>query len=207
MIKYLLLFIVLSMLSGCSDDRKDAANWDNLERIAQSAARTEDRVDVQEIAEWIIESRQDFLLIDIRDGASYQAGHIKDAVNTPLAALTTADSIKKLPDDKKIVVYSNGSENAAKAVVILRLLGLDSYLLSGGYNAWQQQVLNPDIPPQAYDDEAPKVATQRAISCYFSGSTTSDARSVKVHKRKKVQGFTPPVGPASGRQPIHGQGC
>jgi hypothetical protein len=102
-------------------------------------------------------------------------------------------NLNQLSDSKKIIIYSNGSENAAKAAVMLRLLGLDSYLLSGGYNAWQQQVLNPDISAQASDDEAPKVATQRAISCYFSGATESAASPVKIRKREQRQGFSPPL--------------
>lgn len=193
--KHRLIFIItligISMLSACGNDEgQKTLHLSDFERISQAASKAEDRVTVQQLAEWIVEARQDYQLIDIRDEKSYQDGHIKGAEPLPLAVLATAGSLEKLSDSKKVVVYSNGSENAAKAAVMLRLLGLDSYLLSGGYNAWQQQVLSPDISAHASDDEAPQVALQRAISCYFSGATGSSASPVKLRKR---QGFTPPV--------------
>jgi rhodanese-related sulfurtransferase len=192
-VKCIITLIGISMLSACGNDEgQKTVHLSDFERISQAASKAEDRVTVQQLAEWIVEDRQDYQLIDIRDSNTYQEDHIKGAVTMPLSVLTTADSLNKLSDSKKIIVYSNGSENAAKAVVMLRLLGLNSYLLSGGYNAWQQQVLNPDISPQASDDEAPQVAIQRAISCYFSGATGSAASPVKIRKRQR-QGFTPPV--------------
>ncbi len=90
---------------------------------------------VQQLAEWIVESKQYFTLVDIRDDKSYQDGHIDGAENIPMAMLVKPDSLKEL-SGKKVIVYSNGSENAAKATVMLRLKGLDNYLVSGGYNAW-----------------------------------------------------------------------
>ena len=193
-VKCIFMLIGIGMLSACGNDEgQKTVRLSDFERISQAASKAEDRVTVQQLAEWIVESRQDYQLIDIRDNKSYQDGYLKGAVSLPLSVLTTVDSLNQLSESKKIIVYSNGSENAAKAVVMLRLLGLNSFLLSGGYNAWQQQVLNPDISAQASDDEAPKVATQRAISCYFSGATGSSASPVKIRKRKQRQGFTPPL--------------
>ncbi len=193
-VKCIITLIGISMLSACGNDEgQKTVHLSDFERISQAASKAEDRVTVQQLAEWIVESRLDYQLIDIRDSKSYQDSHLKGADSLPLSVLMTADSLENLSDSKKIIVYSNGSENAAKAVVMLRLLGHDSYLLSGGYNAWQQQVLNPDITAQASDDEAPKVAVQRAISCYFSGATGSAASPVQIRKREQRQGFTPPV--------------
>jgi rhodanese-related sulfurtransferase len=147
---------------------------------------------VQQLAEWIVESKQDFTLVDIRDDKSYQDGHIDGAENIPMAMLVKPDSLKEL-SGKKVIVYSNGSENAAKATVMLRLMGLDSYLLSGGYNAWHQHVLNPDIPEQVADDEAPQVALQRAIACHFSGASARPPAEAVQPVESAAPAFTPPV--------------
>ena len=192
-LKWLLTLIGISMLTACGNDESQAGvNWSDMERITQAASRAEDRVSVQQLAEWIVESKQDFALVDIRDDKSYQDGHIEGAVNKPLTLLMTADSVKDL-SGKKIIVYSNGSENAAKAVVMLRLMNLDSYLLSGGYNAWHQHVLNPDIPEQAADDEAPQVALQRAIACHFSGASAQAPVEAVKPVESPAPAFTPPV--------------
>jgi rhodanese-related sulfurtransferase len=210
--KYKLLFSIvgISMLSACGNDEGvKTVNLSDFERISQAATKAEDRVAVQQLAEWIVESRQDYQLIDIRDDKSYQDGHIKGATNMTLTMLMTPGSIEELSHEQKVIVYSNGSENAAKAVVMLRLLGLDSYLLSGGYNAWQQHVLNPDISLQASDDEAPQVAIQRAIACYFNGSSAqAPVQRIKPVDKPKAA-FKPPVfaPPADSGGLIVDEGC
>ena len=192
-LKWLLTLMGISMLTACgSDEAQTGVDWSELERISQAASRAEDRVAVQQLAEWIVESKQDFMLVDIRDDQSYQDGHIDGAVNIPMTVLVTPDSVKELTG-KKIIVYSNGSENAAKAVVMLRMMNLDSYLLSGGYNAWHQHVLNPEIPAQAADDEAPQVALQRAIACHFSGASAQAPAEAVQPAEIAAPAFTPPV--------------
>jgi rhodanese-related sulfurtransferase len=192
-LKWLLTLIGISMLAACgNDEAPTGVNWSDLEQISQAASRAEDRVAVQQLAEWIVESKQDFTLIDIRDDKSYQDGHIDGAENIPMAMLVKPDSLKEL-SGKKVIVYSNGSENAAKATVMLRLMGLDSYLLSGGYNAWHQHVLNPDIPEQVADDEAPQVALQRAIACHFSGASARPPAEAVQPVESAAPAFTPPV--------------
>jgi rhodanese-related sulfurtransferase len=157
--------------------------------VAQSAARQDDRVNVEELAEWLIEERRDFLLVDVRAPDDYQQGRIGDAENIPLAQLVTDDTMSRLPTDRKIVVYSNGSENAAKAAVMLRLAGFDAHLVTGGFNAWHQRILNPDISAEELDGESPQVSAQRAYSCYFVGDRGDNA----AQRGDTAQPFVPPV--------------
>jgi rhodanese-related sulfurtransferase len=156
--------------------------------VAQSAARAEDRVSVEQLAEWLIEERKDFVLIDVRSQDEYLQGSIHEAQNIPLAELVMSETIATLPTDRKVVVYSNGSENAAKASTMLRLAGLDAHLVTGGYNAWHQRVLNPDIPAEELDGESPQVSAQRAYSCYFVGDRGDGAA-----EREPPKPFEPPV--------------
>ena len=158
--------------------------------VAQAAARQDDRVSAEDLAGWLIEGRSDFKLIDVRTPTDFDKGNIAEAENIPLAQLVSADAIQELPTDRKIVVYSNGSENAAKAVVMLRLVGLDAHLLTGGYNAWHARILNPDISAEALDGESPQVSEQRAYSCYFVGERSGAAMSLPSKSREP---FVPPV--------------
>jgi rhodanese-related sulfurtransferase len=178
-----------------------------LARVAQAVARQEERVSPADLAHWIIEGRKDFMLVDIRPADDYARGHIDGAGNVSITELVSPQHLQALPDDRRIIVYSNGSENAAKAAVMLRLAGYDAALLAGGYNFWSQQVLNPDIPETAADDEIPQLAEQRAIACYFIGGERA-ATPVKVHQSKPA--FVPPVTtPASAAppSPFADEGC
>lgn len=173
-------------LTGCGG-ANDTAQQAALVDVAQAAARKSDRVAVEDLARWLIEGRQDFALIDVRAAGDHDKGYIGEAQNIPIAKLVTADILETLPSDRKLVLYSNGSENGAKAAVMLRLQGFDAHVLAGGYNAWHSRILNPDISAEELDGESLRVSEQRAFSCYFVGD-----RGEGTARRPDVE-FVPPV--------------
>jgi rhodanese-related sulfurtransferase len=160
----------------------------SLAEVAQAAARQDDRMSVEDLATALIEQRGDFKLIDVRMPEEFENGSIADAVNIPIAQLVGQDVLSSLPTDRKVIVYSNGSENAAKATVMLRLSGIDAHLLTGGYNAWHTRILNPDISAEELDGESLKVSEQRAYACYFVGE-----RSGALQRSDSDEPFVPPV--------------
>ncbi len=181
------LVAVLAMLvSGCGGSSASEGQK-SLVDVAQAAARQNDRVSVEDLASWLIEERQDFVLIDVRPSADFDRGAIGEAKNIPIAELLGADTLAALPTDRKIVVYSNGSENGAKAATLLRVAGLDAHVVTGGYNAWHARVLNPDITAEELDGESLRVSEQRAYACYFVGD-----RGAGAARRPEAE-FVPPV--------------
>jgi len=180
------LLVSAVLLAGCGGP---SAPEVSMVDVAQAAARNDDRVSVEELAGWIVEGRDDFTLVDVRMPADFEAGQIADARNIPIAKLVTADALAGLPTDRKVVVYSNGSENAAKATVMLRLSGINAHVLGGGYNAWHERILNPDISADELADESLKVSEQRALSCYFVGDREGSAKRSSVVSEP----FVPPV--------------
>jgi rhodanese-related sulfurtransferase len=184
-LKATLLSLSVASVAACGP----AAQTDvSLAAVAQAAARQDDRVSAHELATWLIQGKGDFKIIDVRMPEEFEAGSIENAENIPLARLVSADVLSSLPADRLLVVYSNGSENAAKATVMLRLSGFDAHLLTGGYNAWQEKILNPDISAEALDGESLKIAEQRAYACYFVGER-SDAATFQ----RSSEPFVPPV--------------
>ena len=181
-----LCFSVVSMAACSPSDRPDALLAD----VAQAAARQDDRVSVEELAGWLIEERGDFRLIDVRSAEDFDKGRIAEAENIPIAQLVSADVLAGLPSDRMVIVYSNGSENAAKATVMLRLSGIDAHLLTGGFNAWHKRILNPEISAQALDGESLRVSEQRAYSCYFVGERSDSAN---LQRSESSEPFVPPV--------------
>ncbi|HSN52873.1 MAG TPA: rhodanese-like domain-containing protein [Woeseiaceae bacterium] len=184
----ILLIALAALLVACGQPPAPAGQVSFVD-VAQAAARQEDRVSVEQLAEWLIEERKDFVLIDVRSQDEYAKAKIRDAQNIPLAELVASETIATLPGDRKVVVYSNGSENAAKAVTMLRLAGLDAHLVTGGFNAWHERILNPDIPADELDGESPQVSAQRAYSCYFVG----DRGEGTAERSGAPQPFEPPV--------------
>jgi rhodanese-related sulfurtransferase len=180
-------------VTACGDnDRLSQQQARSFEQVAQSVARQDDRVLVEDLARWIIEGRKDFVLIDVRPAADYDKGHIENAQNLVVTELVTPEKLEALPTDRKVVVYSQGSEVAGQAVVLLRLAGYDASLLLGGYNFWAQHVLNPEISPTLADGEYPRVPEQQAIACYFVGGDKT-AQAPPAPRKPAVPAFVPPV--------------
>lgn len=188
-LKVVLFITMAATVVGCGRSNT-AGSAVSLIDVAQAAARQDDRVTVEQLASWLIEARGDFVLVDLRSAADFEKGSIGEAENVSIAELVTADVLQGLPTDRRIVLFSNGSENAAKAEVLLRLAGYDAHLLAGGYNAWHKRILNPDISAEELDGESLQVSAQRAYSCYFVGkrSGASDKRALK-----NSEPFVPPV--------------
>ncbi len=186
-IKATLLSLSVASIAACGPSNKPDVSFAD---VAQAAARQDDRVSVEDVAGWLIEGRGDFKLIDVRSPEDFESGRIGEAENIPITQLVTEDVLLSLPKDRMVIVYSNGSENGAKAEVLLRLSGIDAHLLAGGYNAWQTHILNPDISAEELGGESLLVSRQRAYSCYFVGERSGASQS---RDRRDSEPFVPPV--------------
>jgi rhodanese-related sulfurtransferase len=158
--------------------------------IAKSIEESEDHIDPATVSQWIIEGRRDFMLIDIRGSEAFEQGHIKGAENIPLSQLLQKDTLDELPEDKLMVIYSNGSSHAAQAWLVMKTAGFDSYMLEGGFNYWNKVIMNPKAPgDEAPDDEILRYKTQLAVKGYFGGdaaAVSSQAASPDKPKTKKI---------------------
>ncbi len=185
---YLLAALCAALLTACGGEPPPPLTQ-ALEPIVQAVARGEDRVRPEALADWLIQDRQDFVLVDVRAREDFERGHIDDARPIPITGLATDKALAGLPRDRRIVVYSNGSENAAKAEVMLRLAGYSAVLLQGGYNAWQARVLHPDL--EQVDEETLDTEKRRAVACYFTPGATATTPPAAP-----TPAFVPPANPA-----------
>jgi len=80
---------------------------------------------------------QGALVIDLRSKELYDAGHIVEARNVPVAELESqADALKKWRD-KSVITYCDSGANGASAARSLMKLGFTKvFNLQGGLNAW-----------------------------------------------------------------------
>jgi rhodanese-related sulfurtransferase len=85
---------------------------------------------------------QGAVVIDLREPAEYQAGHISEARNFTLQNLTVgADALKKYRE-KPVIACCNTGINGGSAARELSKLGFSRvFNLRGGLNAWRQENL------------------------------------------------------------------
>ena len=87
-------------------------------------------------AKEIMDSGENYTLIDVRDAAAYNSIHIKDAVNIPLNILTE-DYASLLPDKHaQILIYCQGGGKSMDAAYHLAQQGYTNVSELGGINSW-----------------------------------------------------------------------
>ncbi len=102
---------------------------------AQGTLESARRITPDEASQLLKKSKA--VIVDIRDGGLYMAGHVKGALWIPLDEL--GSRVKELPRDKMVIAYDSSlhEHTSARAVLDLHAKGIDNAAaLLGGYNAW-----------------------------------------------------------------------
>lgn len=135
--------------------------------LAAMVQRGADHVSPLDLADWIVQQRADYRLIDLRDEKAYAEYHVPGAELVPMARLDGAD----LAHNEKIVLYSDGGTHAAQAWFLMKARGYRGvYILSGGLEAWRDEVLFPVLAENPSPFQRERDARLRALSAHFGGS-------------------------------------
>ena len=90
----------------------------------------------QEEAAKMMESGDDYILLDVRTTAEFAQGHIPGAICIPNETIGT-EEIPQLPDkDATILVYCRSGNRSKQASQKLADLGYTNVLEFGGINTW-----------------------------------------------------------------------
>lgn len=129
-----------------------------------------DRVSPLELADWIVQERADYRLVDLRDATAYAQYHIPSADNVSIAELANGE----LARNERIVLYSDGDVRAAQAWFLLKAKGYRGvHLLDGGLDAWRDAVLFPVLSTDPTPFRAERNARLAAVARHFGGRPRS----------------------------------
>jgi hypothetical protein len=159
--------------------------------FALAVAKEADHVEAPELAAWIIESRADYRLIDLRSEAEYAQYHIPTAVNVPMGNLTDAG----LGRQEKLVLYSDGGIHSAQAWMLLKAQGYKGvYMLKGGLEEWKDRVVFPVLADNPTSEQRSGDERMRSISTFFGGQARM--ASAVTAGGPGVPGMAMPTAPA-----------
>jgi rhodanese-related sulfurtransferase len=151
----------------------------NTQAVVEQMITEKDHVQPTELAQWILEKRADYQLIDIREPWQFDDYHIPTAINIPLTDLFAEAGLARLERTKKIVVYGLGAGHPAQAQLLLTLKGYQALSLKEGITAWWDQVLTPQslrgetANPTGYQQS--KMLRERFMGDNSSPKSTSGA--------------------------------
>ncbi len=156
-----------------------------------------DHVTAGELAQWLIEKRTDFQLIDIRLPWQYDDYHIPTAANIPLAELFQPDGLKKLDRSKKIVVYGLGAGHSAEAQLLLAMKSYKALSVKEGISAWWSEVITP-VSLRSESQSPAGYQQARDVRRHFVGGPGSPQPAGGASPAAPV---SPPPGQAPGTAP------
>ena len=154
----------------------------NAKDIALTTVKNSDKVNVLELADWIIKSKSDYTLVDLRDEKVFNEYFIPTAYNIPLETLPQAGLLR----NQKIIFYADNNLEAAQAWFILKSNDYKGvYILDGGMEKWKDEVLFPKLAADATPEQVAEFEKRKEICKFFggvpqTGSTETVDRQVKL---------------------------
>ncbi|MGJ3252445.1 MAG: molybdopterin-synthase adenylyltransferase MoeB [Elainellaceae cyanobacterium] len=109
---------------------------------AQQQAAMEE-ITVQELKQLLDSSSQEFVLLDVRNPHEYDIAKIPGSVLVPLSEIENGEGINKVKDlvnGHRLVVHCKAGSRSAKAIGILKELGIEGTNVKGGILAWSREV-------------------------------------------------------------------
>lgn len=139
----LLIALVMLVLSGCSEKAAEAPAADTGVSKAQVLKETVDsyfanmpdhiyKIGQQDFVD-MVRAGEDMLILDIRQAADYEKGHVEGAVNLPWGPDFTK-GLDFLPADKPVMVYCYSGQTAGQTVALLNFAGVSARSVNLGYN-------------------------------------------------------------------------
>ncbi|BDQ02007.1 rhodanese-like domain-containing protein [Ignavibacterium sp.] len=170
----------------------------NVKDIALSTVKESDKINPTDLADWIIQGKADYVLVDLRTPDKYAEYTLPEAENIPLVELPNSDLLR----NQKIILFSDDEVVAAQGWFILKAKKYNSvYILEGGLNGWKDKVVFPKVPANPTKDELAKFEKLRAVAQYFGGDLVTETSSSEIRKEIKLPTST--VAPQS-TQPTTG---
>ncbi len=199
-----ILLGVVALIIG-NPIKTKSTGTDNIEITAQKVADNQvGSLKVQELADWLIEGRRDYKLVDLRNADEYAKFYLPGAMNLPINEFSKDYFLKT----DKVVLYSDNDKDAADAWLILKNAGYYAvYVIYDGVGKWQREVLFPKRPPNASPEELREFNKRAEIALYLGGKPYGYTPGVAPVKTAPPAPAAPAGAPAKKKNPKIGGGC
>lgn len=89
----------------------------------------------------IIESEEDFIILDVRTESEYASGHIKDSILLPYDEISIKAETVLPNKNKKILIYCRSGNRSSIAAKELSELGYTDIIDFGGIISWNYELV------------------------------------------------------------------
>ena len=139
--RFLFIFLpVLSLLTGCTTPNSNVSETNSHPDTSETKENTYEQI-TQIKAKEIMDSGEEYILLDVRTKEEFDDGHIEGAILIPDFEIEVRAETE-LPDkDALILVYCRSGRRSKNAASILAALGYTNVKEFGGINDWAYGVV------------------------------------------------------------------
>jgi rhodanese-related sulfurtransferase len=197
-----IVFSIFAIVFGATAAVLPDADNDSMElnerMLHQEMLLASNYITVDELAQYLIAQDPSIRLIDVRPPREFGNDPLPGAVNIPLDSIFSENWNYYLDQTAmKNILYGEKDMRATQVWTLARQKGYqNNYILKGGLEAWENNILNPVYPESTAPQSAFDLYQQRAAaSRYFTGSDkviqsapTAPVIPIQRKKKEKVQG-------------------
>lgn len=103
---------------------------------------------VQELKQLLDSGKDDFVLLDVRNPNEYDIARIPGSTLVPLPEIEQGpgvEKVKELLNGHQLIAHCKMGGRSAKALAILKDVGIEGVNVKGGITAWSQEI-DPSVP-------------------------------------------------------------
>ena len=143
------------------------------QELAVLVQKEVDHISSPELADWIIQGRSDYRLLDLRKSEEYGSYHVPTAENVLITGLNDYP----IERNEKIILYSDGGIHSAQAWFLLKANNYRGvYILRGGLEEWKEAGLWPSLAETATPEEKDAFEKMKEVSKFFGGAPQTGSR-------------------------------
>lgn len=155
----------------------------NVKDVALTTVKNSDKINPTDLANWIIQGKADYILVDLRSPEKYSEYSLPESENIPLVELPNSDLLR----NQKIILFADDEVVAAQGWFILKAKKYNSvYILEGGLNGWREKVLFPKFSANPSKDDLEKLERIKYIAEYFGGNIVTESASTEIKTEVKL---------------------
>ncbi len=191
-----IVVLALGITSAMLPQKSNDSIQLNERQMLQEMLNESNYVTVDELAHLIISGDPSIRLIDVRPVSEFKKP-LPQAINIPIDSIFS-ENYAYLFDQSamKNVIYGQDDRRSTQVWMMTRQLGYaNNYLLKGGLDAWEKNILNPQYPvTTASKDEFDLYEQRQAYRQYFTGAkavpkvTIKPMAPIQGKKKKRVAG-------------------
>ena len=145
---------------------KEAA-WDGYKKVLTDVSGKTFPLDPAKAKELLTGNESKYLVVDLRSAEDYAKGHVKGAVNIPLAQLP--QNLDKLPMDKTLMLYCYSGQTSAMTMVPLKYYGYKVVSISRGFPSVEKAGFAVDTTAVAFTPVAAKAPADPKVAAAQEG--------------------------------------